>query len=260
MPEQTDGQNPEGNADSQPLSPAPVEATIEQRVMALEAARDCRKDGKEPNDLASAIRTGERWLIGINGIALLVSLGIGIIYIFQLCEMQKSTTAATSAACTAESSLKLTRQMFEASQAAVFVSAFEIKTTPKHRPVWITVGLRNSGKTRATNVVGSIKLVRKTVAGKITQSDVRNFTRSTIAVDDQVTETLGVDGTWDDLRKYLNEDFQVTVEITYNDGVQRTTQNFCEGPVMQNGTDTGTSFAFTFEDCENIQARKKNGY
>lgn len=173
---------------------------------------------------------------------------------------QQSANAATSAACTATRSLELTRQMFEASQAAVFVSAFELKTRPEHHPVWITVRLRNTGKTRATNMVGTIKLVRKTTSGKMIQNSVRTFTRSIIAAEDEITEALGVNGTWDNLRGYLGEDFQVSVELVFDDGVQRTKQTFCRGPVMQNGTDTGTSFAFTFEDCENIKARKQYGY
>jgi hypothetical protein len=257
MPEQTTGENPATNPESQP-PPAPVEPTIEHRVMALEAEQDSHKNGQDPNDLAAAVKTGERWLIGINGLALLVSIGIGIVYIFQLREMRKSTDAATSAACLAQQSLKLTRQMFEASQAAVFVSVYEMKTKPAHYPVWITVSMRNLGKTRATNVQGTIKLIRKTATGKVVQENERGFTRSVIAADDGVTEAIGVNGIWDDLLKFMHEDFRVTVELTFDDGVQRTKQLFCKGPVNQ-GPDTEVT-SFAFEDCENIKTRKQYGY
>jgi hypothetical protein len=66
--------------------------------MALEAKNDAKKNKKNGDDLTAALKKGEAWIIGINGFALLASIGIGIIYIFQLHEMRKSTTAATRAA------------------------------------------------------------------------------------------------------------------------------------------------------------------
>jgi hypothetical protein len=193
-------------------------------------------------------------------------LGIVLLFIYTLYTIKMyrankdAADAAKSAADTAKNSLDLTRTMFEASQAAVFVSVFELRTRPEHHPVWITVNMRNAGSTRASNVVGTIKLMRKTVSGKTVQMTERTFNRSVVAANDGITEDIGVNGTWDDLRRYMTEDFQVTLELDFDDGVQRTKQTSCKGPVMQKGTDTGTSFAFAFEDCENIKTKKQYSY
>jgi hypothetical protein len=101
-------------------------------------------------------------------------------------------------------------------------------------------------------------LIRKTTSGKTVQESERTFTRSVIAAEDGFTEAIGVNGTWDDLLRFMREDFRVTVELNFDDGVQRTKQTFCRGPVNQ-GPDTEVT-SFAFEDCENIKTRKQYGY
>lgn len=113
MPEQISGQNPARNPECQLTPPPPTEPTLEQRVMALEAAHDSYQNEKNRNDLTAAVRTGERWLIVVNGLALLASIGIGVIYIFQLGEMKKATQAATKSVDIAASALRQNEGQFE---------------------------------------------------------------------------------------------------------------------------------------------------
>src|SRR5215813_12587179 len=65
------------------------------------------------------IRTGERWLIGINGFTALMSLVIALIYYGQLCQMQKATKATQMAAEAAKQSADLSRKQMEGVSAAI---------------------------------------------------------------------------------------------------------------------------------------------
>jgi hypothetical protein len=117
MPNEKDGQEPTGDPNGYPLPPPPIESAIEQRIVALEAKSHAHDKKDSGGDLAAAVRKGEGWLIGINGLALCASIGIGIIYILQLCEMRKVTKASESAAYAACVSAKIARSTLQEIQA-----------------------------------------------------------------------------------------------------------------------------------------------
>lgn len=170
-----------------------------------------------------------------------------------------AANAATDAAGTAKGSLELTRKALEASEAAGFVARFELQTNPSRYPMWVDISLSNLGKIKASEVVGSIRLVRKSPTGHLIQDETRKFYRQVVMPTDGINEIIGVDGeSWNDLAKLSREAFTVTVSLTYDDGIQRTNQSVCKGPLMQWNGDSVTSVGF--EDCENIEARKKYGY
>lgn len=90
MPDDKNGDSPAGYSKAEMLLPTEREIAVEQRILALEAQSNPCKYAPIGNDAAEDIKSGERWLIGINGLALLASIGIGIIYICQLKQMRYS--------------------------------------------------------------------------------------------------------------------------------------------------------------------------
>lgn len=98
MPDERDGQDPARNPYAQPFLPGSPEATIEQRVMALEA-QVASQDKQEPaSKLLGDVKTAEWWLIGVNAVLVIVNavlvivtIGIACIYSRQLTQMTIAT-------------------------------------------------------------------------------------------------------------------------------------------------------------------------
>jgi hypothetical protein len=90
MPDKEASQNPSGDTGNQPSPPSPPIPTIEERVMALEAQARAHTEQNDAGELASAVKTGECWLIGINGSLLVATIVIACIYSRQLTEMRTS--------------------------------------------------------------------------------------------------------------------------------------------------------------------------
>jgi hypothetical protein len=232
MPEQINGEKPAGNPDSQTPPPPPVEPTIEKRIVALEAERDSRNNRKDSNELAAAVKTGERWLIGINGIALLVSIGIGIVYIFQLREMRKSTDAATSAAYTASQSLQMTRTLVINEDQPVFFMQAEGGCSATNL---FRVSFRNHGKTDALGVTGTIHAgIWVTSKNKMKEISSLNFGGPGMIVDSDYPFYEWIKFTLPDCvpnpKSFLEDDSLQTVraEIKYDNGFgELRTQNMC---------------------------------
>jgi hypothetical protein len=97
MPDKQHTQDPARDAESQPLTPTPFESAIEQRIVALEANRDACKESNKPDDLVAAVKKGEWWLIGINGLLLIATVVIACIYYRQLGTMQSQLVQSTNA-------------------------------------------------------------------------------------------------------------------------------------------------------------------
>lgn len=91
MPDEKDGQNPTGNPYTQPLAPLPPEATIEQRIMALEAKVASQQKEEPSAEILGDVKTAEWWLIGINGALLIATIVIACIYYGQLQQMRIAT-------------------------------------------------------------------------------------------------------------------------------------------------------------------------
>ncbi len=174
MPDEKDGYGPAGNPNGDSSPPPPSEPTIEQRVMALESKSHAHDKNEHSGDHAAVVRKGEAWLIGINGFALLASIGIGIIYILQLRQMTKATTAsacaanaARDAANTASEQFKLTRQQMIYTQAARV--GMEVSLSyPSGAPEFIKIIVRNSGVQQADKVRAYFTIAEKTIDGQKT--------------------------------------------------------------------------------------------
>jgi hypothetical protein len=109
MPDEQPTKPPSGNPDGQPLTPTPFEAAIEQRIVALEAECRSQQDKEPPSKLLDDVKTGEWWLIGINGLLLIATIIIACIYYHQLKEMQKATKATQQSAYASCLSAELAR-------------------------------------------------------------------------------------------------------------------------------------------------------
>jgi hypothetical protein len=110
MPDEKDGTNPAGNPYGQPLTPLPGVSTLEQRIMALEAETRAHAEEKKPEDLVSAVKQGEWWLIGINALLLIATVIIACIYYGQLKQMRIATKATQDAVDVAARTLSETER------------------------------------------------------------------------------------------------------------------------------------------------------
>lgn len=113
MPDANDSQTPSGNADGDPPPPLPVVPTIERRVVALEAESRARNEEKERDELLKDVRTGEWWMISINGALLIATIVIAFIYVGQLNQMTIATQASTDAVRIAGDSFLISSGDFE---------------------------------------------------------------------------------------------------------------------------------------------------
>jgi hypothetical protein len=97
MPDENASNTPSANPDKQPLSEAQVPPAVEQSEVGDKAK--CCTDDKQNNSikLEMDIRTGERWLIGINAFSVIMTIVIALIYWGQLCQMRRATKAAEGA-------------------------------------------------------------------------------------------------------------------------------------------------------------------
>jgi hypothetical protein len=81
--------------------------------MALEANSRAKNQKRDSNDLAQAVKVGERWLIGINGSLLLINLLIAFIYYQQLSQMRIATEATRKSVDLASDSLEISSGQFD---------------------------------------------------------------------------------------------------------------------------------------------------
>lgn len=121
MPDQPSGQYPTGNPDSKSLPHAAAIAAIEKRVVALEAQSHTHAKEEEPEKLEQHIRTGEVWLVSINGLVLITTIIIVVISYGQLGQMREATQAATKAANTAADALDLSQGNFDRTMSQMII-------------------------------------------------------------------------------------------------------------------------------------------
>jgi hypothetical protein len=113
MPDQQSSQGPSGNPDKQPFSPPPIEPTIEQRIMALEANSCTDAKNDKSDSLVKVVKTSELWMIGINGLTFIATIFIAYIYFQQLSQMRIATQASTAAVDLANRALLNSTSQFE---------------------------------------------------------------------------------------------------------------------------------------------------
>jgi hypothetical protein len=107
MPNEYSGDKPSADPQGQPNPQLPVVPTAPQQNKMgkySESGTDSKDD--KTIQLEKDIRSGERWLIGISAAGVILNFIIALIYYGQLQQMRKSTNAATSAADTADKTLK----------------------------------------------------------------------------------------------------------------------------------------------------------
>jgi hypothetical protein len=129
-------------------------------------------DGEENKSvqLQRDIRSGERWLIGINAASVIMSIVIALIYYGQLREMKKSTKAANdsavaakSAADTADATLKSSQKSFEIDQRPYIVTEipqFSGNGLVADKDIQANITFKNIGRTPALKYFVNASLLR----------------------------------------------------------------------------------------------------
>jgi hypothetical protein len=175
-------QNTPGPVSGQQTLFSPSEPTLEQRVIALEAESRAQKQTPKPEDLAGVVKTGEKWLIWINGLLLVATIIIAGIYIGQLTEMRRSTRAAQRAAYAACIGAKISRNVLLEAQGAeadahgsAIATVYQAMAATEaeraemqllfaepeisDKEFGIGINLKNAGKTAAVAVRAKFRLV-----------------------------------------------------------------------------------------------------
>jgi hypothetical protein len=143
-------------SDGQPVTQAPQTAINQD-----ESEERTERTDEKPHE---STRPMQIWLpIILNAILLLLVFAQAVIYYRQWtvmqeqsAEMKKSTDAATKGAKAAHDSVTLARENVHLDQRA-WLAAFDIVGTPQvNKPYIVTVWMRNTGKTWATNVQTAI--------------------------------------------------------------------------------------------------------
>ncbi len=214
------------------------------------SAYDCT-DNIEPKAvrLEQVLKTGEIWLIWIGIATLLINVFIAYVYWHQLCEMRKATIAATQASQTAADSLKLTRDAFDASQAAVLqpkVSIRDIGNGP-----FIQIDIFNRGHISATHVSGDIQIPRHTPL-QLKDVTVTDKSASPDFPSGFITRTVSL-GRHLNMRQLAKQHLRVAVNLSYWNGVREVPSAFCYGLTV-----SPYSGAQDWQDCENQQALQQN--
>jgi hypothetical protein len=108
MPNEYGSYNPDAAPQDQPLPQSPVILPTPHQNELRNSPEGATKDKEDETvvKLEKDIKTGERWLIKIGAAGVIMNVVIALIYYGQLREMRKSTNAATSAAETADKTLK----------------------------------------------------------------------------------------------------------------------------------------------------------
>ena len=191
-----------------------------------------------------------------NSLSTVISLGtlIGLIFTVKIAqrqwkEMSETTDAsrisagaALDSAETANASLKVTRDVFKASQVAILHSSQGFQATGLVGYLQVNIG--NLGHLPATRVHGDITFAQTLPTGRAEQ--VQHFSRSVISTD-YLTRTflLGEPLNLDVLKK---RDVRVSVNISYFNGIEEIPEHFCSALISQQyGGEQ-------WEDCENKKA------
>jgi hypothetical protein len=157
MPRQISGQNPAGNPDGNP-PPPPIEPTIEHRVVTLEAKSHSHVKEENPESLASAVKLGEIWLIGINAALLITTIVIAWIYYHQLQQMVKTTTATKEAITDSDRNFRIDERAWIEIQ----VPNIDFRRETIGKIFVVPIEIINTGKTPARNIQikGVVSIVR----------------------------------------------------------------------------------------------------
>lgn len=97
MPDENTSNTPPANPEKQSPLGTQVPTAVEQSKVGDNSK--CCSENKQPTStkLEEDIRSGERWLIGINSFSVIMTIVIALIYWGQLCQMKKATRAAEGA-------------------------------------------------------------------------------------------------------------------------------------------------------------------
>ena len=201
MTDQNESNQPTPNSSNQPLPERNVPAlTVEQQEIREHTKNAADSDESKATKIEKDIRTGERWLIVITAVGVLLSAVIAVIYYGQLKEMrkathasQKSADAATRAADIANDTLTNTQAEFRTEQRP-FIWAKPRPTFETHYPNGITVrsvfeppsasepryrvdigiDIANAGKSPAIEVRATQSILKFGKVAVVTK-DARNF-------------------------------------------------------------------------------------
>jgi hypothetical protein len=160
----------------------------------------------------------------------------------QACAAVTAANAAKSAADTAYASLKLTRDAFNASQAAVLQPNVSIRDVGKGP--FIQIDIVNRGSIAATRVNGEITVTHHAPL-RLTNVTVTNHSASPEYPSGVVTRTIGLTAPVD-MKVLAKQRIRVSGELNYWNGIDQVTSRFCYGLTVSPYTS-----AQEWQDCEN---------
>jgi len=168
----------------------------------------------------------------------------------QWVEAQKTANAAICATRISADALKLTRDVFKATQAAVLQPSVELEAPAGD--AFVAVVFRNTGHSQAQNIVGSISFGRFDEHGKRVQHTIRPFRRSTVAEDSFLGEYISL-GERLNITSPTQQHMTVKGYISYDNGVEKDNrQSFCFGVTTEKQFGSQK-----WEDCENVAAMQR---
>lgn len=172
MADEKPGQSPTDVRDEQSRS-APF---AEGKIGTLEAKINALEEELKSEALVAAVRKGEKWIIGINGLLLIATIVIAFIYYGQLKQMRIATTATQDAVDVASRTLCET-QRSNASQAKLSTKTLQATIDNYHRDQRAWVGIKGMDYPNLLDKTGKQVLVkiRSPVVGVVVIS---NFGKS----------------------------------------------------------------------------------
>ncbi len=156
---------------------------------------------------------------------------------------QDAANAATSAATTASDSLKISREQFASSEAAVLqpnVSIRNIGNSP-----FVQIDILNSGHIAATHVHGFIAVPRH-IPLHLSDITITTHSASPEYPSGFITRTVGLGNSPLDMKALAAQHFRVNGELDYWNGMEQIKNTFCYGLTVSPYTS-----APDWQDCEN---------
>jgi len=232
----------QGNSNaSQQIPPPPLPPTIERNEDSV-----CGTYGSKCNEIQHTKDKPEQWLRYLEAFCAVLLVGITFYYtraaFRQAQASEVAAKAAKDAADTATESLKLTRDAFNASQAAVLQPNISIRDVGKGP--FIQIDIVNRGSIAATRVDGEI-IVTHHAPLHLANVTVTNHSASPEYPSGFITRTVGL-STPLDMQVLAKQHIRVKLTFQYWNGINHITSRFCYGLTVSPYTG-----AQDWQDCEN---------
>jgi hypothetical protein len=137
-----------------------------------------QSEEKETIRLEKDIRSGERWLIRINGASVIISIVIAAVYFGQLRQMKKATEKAGISADAARSAANTAAQAFKVDQRPYLIAVGPpvfLRSPVPEKNIQANITFKNIGKTPATRTINNCNLLTYRVPSTSPQEQNRAF-------------------------------------------------------------------------------------